>query len=218
MPRATLRLTIPEGVWIGDLSRRYEDAQFRILAALTDEEAGVGLVEITSEALDAVLDDVRASDTVVTLDVLQRREETALVQFETTTPLLLFPVRDSGVPLEMPFDIVGGEATWEITAPRERLSALGSQLAEFGISFTVDEIRERIEDAQLLTERQASLLEAAVERGYYDTPREASLTEVAEELGMAKSTCSETLHRAEEKVVKQFVGDRPGASSVRDSA
>jgi len=208
MPRAKLRLTIPEGVWVGDLSRRYEGAQFRILAALTDEGAGVGLAEITSEALDAVLGEMRETGDIVTVDVLQRRETTALVQFETSTPVLLFPVRDSGVPLEMPFDIVGGEATWEITAPRERLSALGEQLSQFGISFTVEEIRQRIEDSQLLTDKQSDLVEAAVERGYYDTPRTCSLTELADELGMAKSTCSETLHRAEGKVIKQFVGEK----------
>jgi len=208
MPRAKLRLTIPEGVWVGDLSRRYEGAQFRILAALTDEGAGVGLAEITSEALDAVLEEMRGTEDIVTVDVLQRRETTALVQFETSTPVLLFPVRDSGVPLEMPFDIVGGEATWEITAPRERLSALGEQLSQFGISFTVEEIRQRIEDSQLLTDKQSDLVEAAVERGYYDTPRTCSLTELADELGMAKSTCSETLHRAEGKVIKQFVGEK----------
>lgn len=207
MPRAKLRLTIPEGVWVGDLSRRHEGARFRILAALADEGAGVGLAEITSESLDTVLAEMGDAGDVAAVDVLQRRETTALVQFETTEPTLLFPVRDSGVPLEMPFDIVAGEAVWEITAPRERLSALGEQLSQFGISFTVEEIRQRIEDSQLLTDKQADLVEAAVERGYYDTPRTCSLTELAAELGMAKSTCSETLHRAEGKVIKQFVGD-----------
>jgi predicted DNA binding protein len=208
MPRAKLRLTVPEGVWVGDLSRRHGGTQFRILAALADEGTGVGLAEVTSESLDAVLSEMRGTEDVVTVDVLQRRETTALVQFETTDPVLLFPVQDSGVPLEMPFDIVGGEAVWEITAPRERLSALGEQLSQFGISFNVEEIRQRIEESQLLTDKQADLVAAAVERGYYDTPRTCSLTELAEELGMAKSTCSETLHRAEGKIIKQFVGER----------
>jgi predicted DNA binding protein len=49
------------------------------------------------------------------------------------------------------------------------------------------------------------LLRTAVERGYYDTPRRCTLTELAEALDMAKSTCSETLHRAEGKITKQFL-------------
>ncbi|MGK2230049.1 MAG: putative DNA binding protein, partial [Methanobacteriota archaeon] len=45
----------------------------------------------------------------------------------------------------------------------------------------------------------------AHELGYYDTPREISLSEVANEMDIAKSTCSEILHRAEGKVVSEFL-------------
>ena len=38
MPRANLTLTIPEGVWIGDVSRAHPTATFRILAALARDE------------------------------------------------------------------------------------------------------------------------------------------------------------------------------------
>lgn len=49
------------------------------------------------------------------------------------------------------------------------------------------------------------LLREAVERGYYDTPRRVTLVELAEELDIAKSTCSEILHRVEEQVLKRFL-------------
>lgn len=205
MARAELRLTVPEGVWVGDLSREYDDVRFRVLAALPDGETGVGLAEVTGDDLDALLGAVREADAVASLDVLQRRDRTALVQFETTTPLLLLAVRDSGVPLEMPFDIVDGEATWTVTAPRDRLSALGTQLEASGVPFTVDAVTEDVDQEAVLTRRQAALLEAAVDRGYYDTPRRCTLRELAADLDMAKSTCSETLHRAEERVVKRFL-------------
>ena len=120
-------------------------------------------------------------------------------------PLLLLPVQDSGVPLTMPFTIEDGQVEWEITAPQRRLSELGEQLEEFGIPFTVTEVHQQIEPEQLLTDRQLRLVNAAVEHGYYDTPRNCSLTELAEEGGLAKLTCSETLHRAEEKIIKQFI-------------
>ena len=141
-------------------------------------------------------DDVRA------VDPLKRTETDVLVQFETTMPLLLMPARDSGVPLEMPFEVSDGTATWEVTAPSERLSELGSQLESFGISFTVDYVQQRLGEEQLLTDRQRRIVGAAIEKGYYDTPRECSLTELAESLGIAKSTARETLHRAEERLVK----------------
>ncbi|WP_255152412.1 helix-turn-helix domain-containing protein [Halorarius halobius] len=216
MPRATLRLTIPDGVWVGDLSRRHASARFRILAALTGEESGVGLAEVTSERLPAVVEAMRDADDVTELTVLQQRDTTALVQFETTMPLLLLPVRDSGIPLEMPFDIEDGEATWELTAPRERLSELGRQLEAFGIPFTVESVRQRPDVSSLLTERQEAMLEAAVDHGYYDTPRTCSLTELAADQEVAKSTCSEILHRAEGKVIKRFLDQREQGSALRD--
>jgi predicted DNA binding protein len=95
---------------------------------------------------------------------------------------------------------------WELTASHYRLSTLGEQLDEFGIKFDVEYVRDQHGGAQkLLTDRQLRLLTTAVEDGYYDTPRKISLTELADDLGIAKSTASETLHRAEEKVVKQHI-------------
>lgn len=205
MPQANLTITIPRGVWIGDISRDHPDVGIRILAALTGEDAGVGLIEISSPDVDEILEDIRTSESVTEFEVLQRTEDTVLLQFETTMPLLLLPIHDSGVPLTMPFTIRDGNAQWEITAPQSRLSELGTQLEEFGIPFTVNEIHQHIEPEQLLTDRQLRLVTAAADHGYYDTPRRCSLTDLADELELAKSTMSETLHRAEEQIIKQYL-------------
>ncbi|EMA46073.1 helix-turn-helix domain-containing protein [Halococcus saccharolyticus] len=214
MPRANLTLTIPESVWIGEVSRAHPEATFRILAALADDDAGVGLAEVTSQNLSSILSEINASDSIVELDILRQHGDEALIQFETTMPLLLFPVQDSGVPLEMPFTIEEGEANWEITAPQRRLSELGNQFEQFEIPFTVNEIHQHIEPTQLLTDSQLELVRTAIEQGYYDTPRRCSLTDLAAESDVAKSTCSETLHRAEEKIMKRFVEDLSEATST----
>ena len=213
MPRARLTLTIPEGAWIGDVSREFPGVRFRILAALADGGTGVGHAELSGPDVPSVVAAVHDREEVTSLDLLHRHEDTALIQFGTTTPLLLLAVQDSGIPLEMPFDIEDGEATWDVTAPHDRLSALGDQLDAFGVTYTVEHIRERIEPEPLLTERQERLLRAAVDEGYYDTPRECSLTELAEEVGIAKSTCSETLHRAESRVVMEFLDTEEGTTA-----
>lgn len=214
MPRAELTLSVPEDVWIGDVSRAYPETTFRILSALPGDDSGVGLAEIVSDRLAEVLADIETYTSVTSLDLLSRRGDTALVQFETSMPLLLFPVQSSGIPLEMPFTLVDGEARWEITAPQDRLSELSHQLEEFGIPFRVERVEQITESEKLLTEKQRTLVEAATEAGYYDTPRECSLTELAEQLDIAKSTCSETLHRAEEKIVKEFVGGQDDEGAI----
>ncbi|WP_254279358.1 helix-turn-helix domain-containing protein [Haloarcula marina] len=214
MPRAELTLTVPEDTWIGAVSRRYDAATVRILSAFPGEDTGVGLAEVTAEDLPELLSDVEAADGVDSLELLGHRDGTALVQFETNSPLLLSPVQGSGVPLELPFTIRDGEARWEITAPQSRLSELGRQLDEFGIPFRVERVEQHVETDRLLTENQRKLVGAAVEAGYYDTPRQCSLTDLAERVGIAKSTCSETLHRAEEQIIKQFAESETAGPSL----
>jgi hypothetical protein len=196
MPEAKLRLELPEDLWIGELTRRYPDAVFRILAALSDAENGTGLIEVRSEQYRGILDEMA--------EYLQfGNDEQALVQFETTLPLLLLPARDSGIPLEMPFELSDGTAVWEVKTSSDRLSELSEQLDFFGISFTIDYLQYDVTEKRLLTDSQEETVAKAIEMGYYDTPRECSLTELAEELDRAKSTVSETLHRAEEKIIKE---------------
>ena len=204
---AAAEIDLPTDLWIGSISREYPSATFRILSALPGEETAVGLVEVTAQDLAAVIGDIREVAETRELNLLRRHEDTALIQFETTDPTLLFPVVGSGVPLEMPFELRDGSARWEITTTQDRLAALGEQLDAFGIEYTVREIRYHLQTEQLLTERQDSLLRRAVEEGYYDTPRTCTLTELAEQAGLAKSTCSETLHRAEGKVIKAFLSE-----------
>ncbi len=207
MPQATLRIEIPETLWIGEIAREYPNAVFKILSAVSGEETGVGLVEISASELDAVISAIEAVPETRELNVLGRNGDTGLIQFETTEPTLLFPIVGSGIPLEMPFELRNGEAIWEITTSQERLSQLGDELSEFQITYTVEEIKYHLETEALLTDRQLALIETAHESGYYDSPRTATLTEVAGESGIAKSTCSETLQRAEGKIIGEFLSE-----------
>lgn len=61
--------------------------------------------------------------------------------------------------------------------------------------------------AGVLTDRQREALSLAAAMGYYATPRESTLTEVADALGVAKSTASDLLHRAEGAVVERYLAD-----------
>lgn len=204
LPRAKLTVKIPGDTWIGDVSTAHPDAVFRVIAALAGDERGVGVVEIEADHNDKILEEMREHPSTTGVDVLQDENGTALVQFHTKDPLLLFAAYRGGVPVEMPFEIQDGKGSWELSASHGTLSRLGEQLREFGIDFTVDYVQE-IGFHQLLTDKQQELVLKAVEMGYYDTPRTCSLSELSDEVGLAKSTCSETLHRAEEKIVKEYI-------------
>ncbi len=210
MTRATLAITLPDHVWITQVSTTFPDATFRILATVLGNESGFALVSLTGEGAPEIVESMNDHPQIAELTLVTWNEREATVHFETTTPLLLFCSREAGIPIRSPVEISDGEATVEATGSREQLSELTERLERFGFQFRVEQVAERFHEDRLLSGRQRELVLRAVERGYYDTPRRCSLSELADHLGIAKSTCSETLHRAEETIVKRFVEDLPG--------
>ncbi|MFD1634996.1 helix-turn-helix domain-containing protein [Haloplanus ruber] len=208
MPYAKLTIDLPSAIWIGEISRSFPSTTFRVLSAVPSGDAGFGLLEIESAEMPDVLDALEDRSGISSLELMQQTDDTVIVQFETSEPLLLLSIQESGAPIELPVTIRDGEAVIELTASRDRLSEFGRQLDAFGMSYTLNRVYDATESPNLLTDGQQELLVTAVEMGYYDTPRESTLTDVAEAADLAKSTASVTLHRAEERVIKEFVTER----------
>ncbi|WP_418280236.1 helix-turn-helix domain-containing protein [Halorubrum sp. DTA98] len=209
MAQARLLVDLPDGPWVADVSRAFPDTRFQVLTATPGDDAGFALVRITSSDLDAVLTAMRAHETLAEVSVMANDGDVATVQIEAGTPLLLVAAQRSGVPIEMPVAIERGVARIDITGDHERVAEFGRQLRAIGLEFDVEYVQQRINPGGSLTERQRELLFAAVDRGYYDVPRRTTLTELADHVGIAKSTCSETLQRVERTIVREFVSDLP---------
>lgn len=204
MPRASFTIELPDRIWIGELSRSFPNMGFKILSAFPGEERGYGLLELDGQDAMEVLSTMRESDAVPTAEVVQASEDRIVVHFETTELPLLVTVQAAQIPLELPIEIRNGEVSLEITAPRDRLSAFDEQLNALNIPHRLDKVYRTVEAKSLLTETQEDVVHAAIQAGYYDTPRSVTLTDLADELDLAPSTLSETLHRAEETMVKTF--------------
>lgn len=216
MPRAKLRVSIPEEVWIHDVSVDYPETPFRVVAILSGEGSGIALLEIQTPNPVPVITDIEGRDDIADFDLLWKQDETTMIQVETTNPLLLFPILKAGIPLQTPFEVTDGTAIWEVTTSSERLSTLGTRLEEAEVDFEIEYVRDEPADPadSLLTDRQRELLLTAAEQGYYDTPRRATLTEVSESLDISKATGSDVLHRAEGKILKWFIDEHVVASGV----
>lgn len=216
--RARIKITVPDDVWIGDLSRQFSETTFQIQSARSSGGVGVVLAELQGPTVEGVIAGLADERAVTDYEVFHREDRRALLQLEATNPFLLFPVEASAAPLQMPFEIVDGTVTWELITTRDRLSNLGEQLDVFGISYEVERIQPQIGFERILTDKQSRVVEAALEEGYYDSPRTCTLTELAEQLDMAASTCSETLHRAEERIIKRFDGEHAGQRSRMEAS
>lgn len=111
MPRARLRVDLPDGPWIADVSRAFPDAGFRVLTAVSGEDARFVLVRLTASDVDDVVGSMRDHETLANLRVMARAGDVATVRVETNAPLLL-DAKQSRLPIEMPLDVeAGDEAT-----------------------------------------------------------------------------------------------------------
>jgi hypothetical protein len=210
MVQASLTLTVPEQTWIGTVSRQYPDARFQVRSVQSCDGLGVGFVELYADDPGRICEDIAGYEDVQTVEVFHEDDDRALVQIEADAPVLLGVLDRTGVPVEMPFEIADGEVDWTVTTTRNRLSDLAAELDRSEVGYMVEHVRDETSFDAVLTDRQQEVLNAAIDAGYYDSPRECTQEELAADLEMAKSTCSEILHRAEERVVKQFTdGDQP---------
>ncbi|WP_306058010.1 helix-turn-helix domain-containing protein [Natronococcus wangiae] len=215
MAQATLTITMPEQVWMWQVSTAYPETTFRMLEAVPGAGSGFALVRLTGADVAEAVDELDDHPQVSNLSIAGRTDDEATVYFDTTAPLLLFSSRESGIPIDLPVEIRDGEAAVDVTGSREQLATLAERLEQVGLRYRIERVEERPYESQLLSERQLEVVVTAVDEGYYDTPRRCSLTELADHLGIAKSTCSETLHRAEEAIVKRFVDEIPDSSPER---
>lgn len=220
MPRAELSISLPTDVWLRDVSTAHPATEFEVVTALAGERAGIALLSVASDYLVSILTDVEGRRDVTGVELIWKRDSTGLLQVETESAPLLLPLWRAGIPIEMPFSVRDGTATWELTTSSDRLSELGSLLEETDIGYDLEYVAEigASEVDRLLTDRQREVLLAAFEAGYYAVPRESTLTEVAEELDVSKATASDVVHRAESALVSWFLREhasRPGGSPVR---
>jgi predicted DNA binding protein len=234
MTRLTLRLDFPSGSWLGDVSRDRPDATLRATQTVAAVEGDVTALTVAGTDRAETVEALRAHDRVDRIDIVDRTGPAMRVRVVAPAPPPhVAAAREVGIPIEEPVAVTDGRATLDIVDERSRLTAFGRRLTGEGVTVGIGS--SDADEEPTLTDAQRDLVLAAVAAGYYDTPRECTLTDLAKARGLAKSTCSETLHRAEGRVLRRFVagefddedseksvenaiGDEPDPERERDRA
>lgn len=208
MPQIRVRLdgTAIDG-WLANLSTEFPDAEFRMLATQLRDEGALVVLEVLTSQGEAVAHRFDQAPEVRSLEVLHRDERMVLMQFVTSSSKAYDPLfRSKNISL-YPTILRDGWFTVRLVAAHERLSNYTDELAAAGIPYQVLSVTQSHEASELLTKRQWQFVTEAVERGYYDTPRGCTLTDLAEAFDIHKSTASRLCHRAESRIVKEFVSE-----------
>ncbi len=216
MTRVRLRVESAEGSWTGDVSRAFPEATLRMNGVITDDDTAFVLLSVDGASRGAVVEALRTHEAVDDAGVIATGSRETTVHVAGDTPRFVTAARRSGLPIDLPVEVVDGDASIAVVGDRDRLSLLTERLAEAGTTFDIERVGDRVDEAaRILTDTQRELVSEALDAGYYDTPRTCTLTELAERMGIAKSTCSETLQRAEEQLIKRSVDRITGVDVSR---
>lgn len=211
MPSVRLRINpAATGDWLAGLSTEFPDAEFSLLASHPTDDGLLGVLEIRSPQADEIVRRFDEAPEVRSYDVLHSDGGTVLLRSTTAIPEGYRANRASGTPPHFPALMQDGWVQTELTGSHEQLSRFVDELAAADVPYEVLSLTQSHDSPALLTGRQWEFVLAAVERGYYDTPRGCTLTELAAAFDVNKSAASGVLHRAEGRIVKEFVAGATG--------
>lgn len=215
-----------EGDWTSKLSRFDVSGQF--LASTYRDRRYLGLLALDAVESDfeGIIDTIRTHSTTESVDVIESFEDQPGNRLSST--LLIRSTYLEYTPMQillyegyLPFGAFGelqhGAISFDLLVEdREEISDAVDLLRGFG-SVEVErisrEFRRQIFPSvtewtnllESIPSRQQELLQVGLELGYYDLPREVTLQELADEIGIAKTTASQHLRKAESNIIEFFV-------------
>lgn len=191
--------------WLATLSTEFPLAEFELLASHPTDDGVLGILELQAPDTDAIVRRFENASEVRSFDVLHTDEQMVLIRYLIPRPEGYRANRASGIPPNFPARLQDGWLHTELTGSHDRLSQFIDELAAADIPYQIQSLSQSHESNELLTERQQEFIIEAVERGYYDSPRRCTLTDLAETFDINKSAASGVLHRAEARIIKEFV-------------
>lgn len=201
--------TKPDGSLL-DFSTEAPDKEFRILSSWPVDGGLVSVIELDRETFEA--GDINFEDVseIRSQEVVHADEQTVLVQVIGPEPAPYRAGRESGHVPRFPLIVRDGWVIGETTTTPQRIAGLREELDSTDIEYEIVSVMQWTDQTELLTDRQRQFVIEAIEQGYYDSPRQCSLTALAERFEISKQTASGILHRAEGRIIKEFIGDSAG--------
>lgn len=206
MPQIQVKLdgTAVDG-WLAMISSEFLDAEFRLMATQIRDDGAFVILEVLTPKGDALVRRFENTPEVDAVDVYHTDERMVLLQFQTAATKSYDPLRRSKNISIYPTILRDGWFSVELAASHERLSEYTDELAAAGIPYEIVSLVQSHTASEMLTDRQWEFIIEAVERGFYESPRDCTLAELGDILEIHKSAASRLRHRAESRIIKNFV-------------
>jgi len=214
MREIVLQLKAPHN-WVSEVTSRHPST-IRILDCKPGESKdGIRqLVEVTSdpEELNRIVKDVKESPLVKEAYIVETKKGRMIGSLLTESVFCSMIMSSNAFCRTCLFQSKArpdGSTEWTIAfTGREALTDLMERLKENKVDVKILRLTS-VADVETLTSRQRSIVEVALDEGYFDYPRRITLHSLAKRVGVSASTVSEVLRRAEKKILSTY--SRPGS-------
>lgn len=211
MVKARLEITPPASEWFVQLSKEHPEDEFTLLTLYDVGPHLLGIFEVETTAPPELLDTLDGIESIITCGLVHTTERFAVIEYSVTESRVYSATVASGTLPPASVAVRNGVLLVEITMPHDRLSGTIEAIEAIGGSCELLSLSRAGETGGLLTGAQRRFTIEAVKHGYYDTPRQCTLTELASVLGVTPAAASTMAHRAEERIIKEFIQGTEGS-------
>lgn len=211
MVNARLEITPPASEWFVQLSTEHPEDEFTLLTLYDARPHLLGIFEAETTAHSAVLDTLSEIESIITYDLVHTTEGFAVIEYSVTESRVYSATIASGTLPPASVTVRNGVLLVEITIPHDRLSDTIEAIEAIGGACELLSLSRAEGADSLLTDAQRRFITEAVKHGYYDTPRQCTLTELASVLEVTPAAASTMAHRAEERIIKEFIQETEGS-------
>lgn len=186
-----VEITLPPGIVIGDLSRRFPETRFHIVSgqwAAEDERVLFVLNEHWTEEQLAMLG--------THADVKELDLQANIVRLHLKTDFLR-AIEQNRMTVLYPTTLQNGKHSIGLLLEPDQFAHLHQRLPHLHVISIQDKVSQKV----ALSKRQLEILYQADALGYYQYPRKITLTDLSKLLRISKATLSQTLRAIEKKAI-----------------
>ncbi|WP_247000132.1 helix-turn-helix domain-containing protein [Halosolutus gelatinilyticus] len=211
MAEVRLEIEAPASEWYVQLSTEHPADVLNLLTLYDEGSRLLGVFEVETTDLDDLQGTLDEISSIIDYEVIHTDEGFAVIKYIVTESLVYSATVASGILPPASVRVQDGVMSVEIKMPHNQLSDAVTAIEAVGGSCELLSVSGTGGAAGLLTDGQHQFVTEAVRHGYYDTPRRCTLSELAALLDVSPAAASTMAHRAEERIVKEFVQRADGS-------
>jgi predicted DNA binding protein len=216
MLEAVISITPPHS-WITRVTSEFP-AVIRVLdcRSLPDGKGVQELFEVTSteDVSEKIVDYLHQDSYVYDIDIVKAEQGRVIGSLKTHKCTACKAFAGANCFLVSATSKPDGKLEWTILGNDTMVKSLMQELENQKVASQVAKIF-KIKDEEGLTARQESILQIALEKGYFEFPKKITLRQLAKALDISPATMTEILRRGQKRILQEHFKGRPSVLGKR---